>query len=73
MVRRLRPTLPDRRTGRLLARRTPAQRAAIAAAAVLTLGLIWLKIDSLELRIGLTLLAALALPVLVVLIFDRRM
>jgi hypothetical protein len=72
LARRLKPRLPDRRTGRLLARRTPAQRAAVAAIAVAAVGLIWLKVDSLQLRIALTLLVGVAVPVFVVLAFDRR-
>jgi hypothetical protein len=72
LARRLRPRLPDRRTGRLFARRTPAQRAAVAAVTVAAVGLIWLKIDSLETRIALTVVVGVALPVFVVLVFDRR-
>jgi hypothetical protein len=71
-ARKLRPRLPDRRTGRLFARRTPAQRAAVAALTVAAVGLIWLKVESLQLRIALTLLVGVALPVFVVLAFDRR-
>jgi len=72
-LRRLRPRLPDRRrTGKLYARRSRAERAGIAIAAVLALGLVWLLIDPLALRIGLTALVLLVAPALVVITLDRR-
>jgi hypothetical protein len=70
-VRRLRPR-PAGRTGRLYARRTRGQRAAIATAALGVLVLIWLLVDSLTLRVAATVLIVLTAPALVVLTFDRR-
>jgi hypothetical protein len=72
VVRRLTPRLPDRRTGRLYPRRTRTQRAAIAVAAVIVIGLIWLNFDDLATRIALTGLVVLASPALIVLTLDRR-
>jgi hypothetical protein len=72
IVRRLTPRLPDRRTGRLYPRRTRTQRAAIALAAVVLVGLIWLNFTDLGTRIALTALVALASPALIVLTLDRR-
>ncbi len=71
--RRLRPRLPDRRTGRLFARRSPAQRAGISIVALVTLGFVWLGIDSLATRIALTALIVIATPALTVLVYDRRL
>jgi Flp pilus assembly protein TadB len=71
-LRRLRPRRPDRRRGRLFARRPPGQRAAIATAMLGVLGLTWLLVDSLSLRILITFLVVLTAPALVVLTFDRR-
>jgi hypothetical protein len=70
-VRRLRR--PDRRRAWLLARRSPGQRAATVAFLVLGLAAIWYLVEPVPLRIGLTLLLILTLPVLVIVIFDRRM
>jgi predicted small integral membrane protein len=82
LLRRLRPVLPDRlpfsgrprrrRTGRLFARRTRGQRAAVAIVALAALVLVWLGIDSLSTRIALTALIGIATPALTVLAFDRR-
>ena len=72
-LRRLRPAIGrGRRTGRLYARRSRGQRAAIVTAALGVLGLTWLLVDSLATRVGLTVLIAVAAPALVVLTFDRR-
>jgi hypothetical protein len=71
-LRRLRPRLPDRRTGRLFARRTRSQRAAVVAAGTAALLLIWLLVDSLPTRVALTALLAVGAPALTVLAFDRR-
>jgi uncharacterized membrane protein YbaN (DUF454 family) len=72
LARRLRPRLLDRRTGRLYARRTPIERAAIALAAAVAVGLVWWQIDSLATRIALTVLIVVVSPALIVLMFDRR-
>lgn len=61
-----------RRTGRLFARRTPAQRAGVAASTVTVLAAIWLLIDDLALRLVLMLLLLLALPAIVVIALGRR-
>src|SRR5262245_48057752 len=72
MMRRFAPRRPDRRTGRMFARRSKAERAGIAVAAGAALFLIWILLDSTSLRVGLTALVLLATPALVVLTFDRR-
>ena len=73
VLRRIRRAIPDRRTGRLFPRRTGAQRASIAIGALVALALVWLGIDSLATRIGLTILIAVAIPALTVVVFDRRL
>jgi len=72
LARRLRPRRPAGRTGRLYARRPPGQRAAIATAGLGVLVLTWLLVDSLTLRVAVTVLVLLTAPALVVLTFDRR-
>jgi len=72
LVRRLRPRRPGGWTGRLYARRSPGQRAAIATTALGVLVLTWLLVDSLTLRVAVTVLVVLTAPALVVLTFDRR-
>jgi hypothetical protein len=72
VLRRLTPRLPDRRTGRLYPRRTRAQRAVIALAAVVAIGLVWLNVEDLATRVALTGLVLLASPALIVLTLDRR-
>jgi Flp pilus assembly protein TadB len=72
LLRRLRPRRPDRRTGKLFARRSPGERAAISTALLGVLGLTWLLIDSLPTRILITVVVGLAAPALVVITFDRR-
>jgi hypothetical protein len=72
LARRLRPRLPDRRTGRLYARRAFAQRAGIALTAILAVWLVWWKFDGLATRLALTIVIAVAAPAAVVLTFDRR-
>jgi hypothetical protein len=72
LLRRLRPRRPFGRTGRLYARRSPGQRAAIATAGLGVLLLNWLLVDSLTLRVAVTVLVVLTAPALVVLTFDRR-
>jgi hypothetical protein len=71
-LRRLTPRLPDRRTGKLFARRTRGERTAIALGVLLALLLIWVYVDPLLARVGLTALVAVATPIVVVLILDRR-
>jgi hypothetical protein len=56
----------------LFARRPPGQRAAIATAMLGVLGLTWLLVDPLPLRILITFLVVLSAPALVVITFDRR-
>jgi Flp pilus assembly protein TadB len=70
VLRRLRP--PDRRRAWLLARRSPGQRAAVIGVGLGLLAAIWYLTESWPTRIGLSLLALLALPVLVIVTFDRR-
>jgi hypothetical protein len=71
-VRRLTPRLPDRRTGKMFARRSRGERTAIAVGVVLALLLIWAYVDPLLARIGLTALVGVATPIVVLLILDRR-
>jgi hypothetical protein len=72
LARRLTPRLPDRRTGRLYARRAFAQRVAIGLATLLAGCLVWWRVDGLSTRIALTIVIAVAAPAAVVLTFDRR-
>jgi len=72
LLRRITPRLPDRRTGRLYARRSRAERAGIAVLTAGALLMIWTLVDSVPVRIGLTALLLLAMPALVVLVLDRR-
>ncbi len=72
LARRLTPRLPDRRTGRLYARRTRAERITVAIAAAVVLAAIWYYIGDLGARIALTALVVVAAPALIVLSFDRR-
>lgn len=72
LLRRLRPRLPDRRTGRLFARRSRGQRAGIAAASVAALVAIWGLVADPALRLVLTLVTVLGLPAVVVIVLDRR-
>jgi len=61
-----------RSSGRLFARRSRGERALIGVIAVLTLVVIWTVLPSLALKVMLSLLFLLALPVLVIVAFDRR-
>jgi hypothetical protein len=72
LARRLRPRGPTGRTGRLFARRSRGQRAAIGTVGLGVLILVWLLVDSLTLRVAVTVLVVLTAPALVVLTFDRR-
>ncbi len=69
-VRRLRPK--PRRSAWGLGRRSPAQRAAIIGVAIAALLAVWYFVDSLSVRIGLSILVLLALPVVAVISFDRK-
>jgi Flp pilus assembly protein TadB len=70
LARRLRR--PDRRRAWLLGRRSPGQRAVIAGIAIGLLWMVWYFVESWPVRIGLAFLVVLALPVVVVMMFDRR-
>jgi hypothetical protein len=70
LLRRLTP--PQRRTGRLYARRAYAQRVVIALATVTVLAFVWWEFDDLATRLALTTLVAVAAPAAIVLTFDRR-
>ncbi len=70
--RRLRPRLPDRRSGRLAPRRTRAERAAVVLGMAVVLGLVWYLVDGLPAKIALTALTLVATPAFIVLTFDRR-
>ena len=72
LARRLTPRLPDRRTGKMFARRSRAERVIIVIYAVAGLAAIWWFTDDWTARVGLSLLLLVALPVLVILAFDRR-
>jgi hypothetical protein len=70
-----RPALPrwlTGRTGKIFARRSRTQRAAIATAVMLALVVVWLTVGPLSVRIGLTALVLVATPALVVVALDRR-
>lgn len=71
-LRRLTPALRRGRTGRLLPRRTPAQRAGIVILTALAAGAIWYLVDDPALRLILVALLLLGLPVLVVITLGRR-
>jgi chromatin segregation and condensation protein Rec8/ScpA/Scc1 (kleisin family) len=64
--------LRRRSTGTLFARRNRAQRAIVAIFAVLVLILIWQLVHNLALQVALTALLLLFLPVLVIVVFDKR-
>ena len=72
VLRRMVPRVKRGRTGKIFARRTRAQRAAIATGVLVALILVWSLVDSLTTRIALTALVAVATPTLVVLALDRR-
>jgi hypothetical protein len=64
--------LRKRSTGTLFARRNRAQRAIVGLFAVVALAIIWQVVHSLALQIALTALLILSLPVLVIVVFDKR-
>lgn len=61
-----------RSSGRVLARRSQGERAFVGVMTVLVLFVVWSLAPSLALKIALSLLFILALPVLVIVAFDRR-
>lgn len=71
-VRRLVPRVKVGRTGKLFARRSRGQRSVIVLLLLLALMLIWLFVDSVAARIGLSALVVVATPALTVLVLDRR-
>ncbi|GIG90006.1 hypothetical protein [Plantactinospora endophytica] len=72
LLRRITPRLPDRRTGRLFARRSRGERAAVVVLSVAAVTGIWLLVDELALRLGLIALLLLVLPAVVVIALGRR-
>nr|MDT0662026.1 hypothetical protein [Micromonospora sp. DSM 115978] len=73
VLRRLTPRLPDRRTGRLFARRSRAERAGVVVLSLLAVAAIWALVDNLALRLVLIVLLILALPAAVVIALGRRL
>ncbi|WP_189113428.1 hypothetical protein [Pilimelia terevasa] len=65
VLRRVTPRLPARRRVGRLRRWSPARRAAFAVVGLLAVGLVWTLVDELALRLALTVLLALAAPVVV--------
>jgi hypothetical protein len=72
LVRQLTPHLPNRRTGRLYARRAFAERLGIGLTALVAIGLIWWQVEGLSTRIALTIVVLVAAPAVVVLALGRR-
>jgi hypothetical protein len=72
-VRRLVPKVKVGRTGKLFARRSRGQRSVIVLLVLCALTLIWLLVDSVGARIGLSALVVVATPALTVLVLDRRL
>ena len=72
-VRRLVPKVKIGRTGKLFARRSRGQRSVIVLLVLLALTLIWLLVDSVGARIGLSALVLVATPAVTVLVLDRRL
>jgi hypothetical protein len=72
LLRRLTPTLPDRRTGRIFVRRKRGERAAIVVLTLTAAAAVWLLVDSLALRLALSALLVIALPAFVVIALGRR-
>jgi hypothetical protein len=70
LVRRVTPR--RRRSAWGLGRRSPGQRSVIIGVGALALLAVWVLIDSLSTRIGLTVLVLLLLPVVAVVSFDRK-
>jgi Flp pilus assembly protein TadB len=64
--------LRHRSSGSLLAKRSRAQRAVIAVFILVALFVIWWGIASTALSVALTILLVLAVPVLVIVAFDKR-
>lgn len=61
-----------RSTGRLLARRSRGERAGIVVGALAALFLIWKLAPSTAMSVALTAVLLLALPVFVIVVFDKR-
>jgi Flp pilus assembly protein TadB len=72
LARRLTPRLPDRRTGKIFARRSRAERITIGLLTTVVVAGIWWYFDDLGAKIALTALVAVALPAVIVLTLDRR-
>lgn len=72
LLRRLRFWRLRGRTGRMLARRSRGERAAVATLSLAAGVLIWLVVDDLALRLTLLALLILVLPAVVVIALDRR-
>lgn len=72
LLRGFTPRVPDRRTGRLFARRSPGERASIAVLTVAVLAVIWLLVPNPALRVALIVLTLLVLPAAVVIALGRR-
>lgn len=64
--------LRQRNRGSLMARRSRGQRAVIAVFVLAALFVIWWGVNSTALSVALTALLVLAVPVLVILAFDKR-
>lgn len=62
----------QRSNGRLFARRSRGERALVGIVGLLSLVVIWTVVPALAFKVLLTLLLLLALPVLVIVAFDRR-
>ncbi|MFF5227248.1 hypothetical protein [Dactylosporangium sp. NPDC000521] len=71
-ARRLVPKVKIGRTGKLFARRSRGQRSVIILLVLVALTLIWLLVDTVAARIGLSALVIVATPALTVLVLDRR-
>ncbi|WP_285786734.1 hypothetical protein [Micromonospora sp. NBRC 101691] len=72
LLRGLRPRWQRRRTGRLLARRSRAERAGIVVLTLAVLASIWTLVPDPALRVLLMVLLLLVLPAIVVIALDRR-
>ncbi|MET7422931.1 hypothetical protein [Dactylosporangium sp. NPDC005555] len=72
-VRKLVPKVKLGRTGKLFARRSRGQRSVIVLLVLLALTMIWVFVDTVAARIGLSALVVVAAPALTVLVLDRRL
>ncbi|MGH3734727.1 MAG: hypothetical protein ACRDT6_03750, partial [Micromonosporaceae bacterium] len=72
-LRRMRPRLPDRRTGRWVLRRSWSERLGIAFFTALAIAVIWFAVPlPTGMRIGMIIVLLLGLPAFVVIALDRR-